>query len=197
MHNYPGPGMREPGANRVSVLGEFGGLGMPVSGHTWQDEKNWGYVSYDNEDELTDAYVDLLTMMRPLIGHGLSAAVYTQTTDVEIEVNGLHDVRSRAGEDGRGADHRGGARSCTSRRREMRVLAGDERDSAADVALHDDEAGPTIGRGRFRRQRVEDGPGGFGAGEARRVPSSARDGRRPISGCAGRSRSSVARRAAS
>ena len=89
MHNYPGPGMREPEPNRVSVLGEFGGLGMPVRGHTWQSEKNWGYVSYNTADELTDAYVDLLTMMRPLIGQGLSAAVYTQTTDVEIEVNGL------------------------------------------------------------------------------------------------------------
>jgi hypothetical protein len=62
---------------------------MPVRGHTWQDEKNWGYVSYDNKKELTDAYVDLLTAMRPLIGPGLAAAVYTQTTDVEIEVNGL------------------------------------------------------------------------------------------------------------
>jgi hypothetical protein len=89
MHNYPGPGMREPEPNRVSVLGEFGGLGMPVRGHTWQDEKNWGYVSYDNKQSLTDAYVELLAMMRPLIGKGLAAAVYTQTTDVEIEVNGL------------------------------------------------------------------------------------------------------------
>ncbi len=89
MHNYPGPGMREPEAKRVCVLGEFGGLGMPISGHTWQSEKNWGYVSYGNAEELTDAYVNLLTMMRPLIGQGLSAAVYTQTTDVEVEVNGL------------------------------------------------------------------------------------------------------------
>jgi hypothetical protein len=46
-------------------------------------------VSYSNSDELTDAYVELLTMLRPLIGRGLSAAVYTQTTDVEIEINGL------------------------------------------------------------------------------------------------------------
>ncbi|HEX3598904.1 MAG TPA: glycoside hydrolase family 2 TIM barrel-domain containing protein [Lacipirellulaceae bacterium] len=89
MHNYPGPGMRELDDKRACVLGEFGGLGLPVSGHTWQSEKNWGYVSYNNADELTDAYVNLLTMMRPLIGHGLSAAVYTQTTDVEVEVNGL------------------------------------------------------------------------------------------------------------
>jgi hypothetical protein len=89
MHAYPGPGMREPEPHRVGVLGEFGGLGMPVSGHTWQDEENWGYVSYTNADDLTDAYVNLLTDMRPLIGRGLAAAVYTQTTDVEIEVNGL------------------------------------------------------------------------------------------------------------
>ncbi len=89
MHNYPGPGMRDPEPDRVIVLGEFGGLGMPVSGHTWQEEENWGYVSYTNADDLTEAYVNLLTDMRPLIGRGLAAAVYTQTTDVEIEVNGL------------------------------------------------------------------------------------------------------------
>jgi hypothetical protein len=89
MHSYPGPGMREPEKDRVCVLGEFGGLGMPVRGHTWQQEKNWGYVSYDSSEKLTGAYVDLLTAMRPLIGRGLSAAVYTQTSDVEGEVNGV------------------------------------------------------------------------------------------------------------
>src|SRR5205814_596107 len=73
----------------VGVVGEFGGLGMTVRGHTWQKEKNWGYVSFDTAEKLTDAYVGLLTAMRPLIGRGLSAAVYTQTTDVEVEVNGL------------------------------------------------------------------------------------------------------------
>ena len=89
MHNYPGPGTRPAEDNRVCVLGEFGGLGMPVDGHTWQKGRNWGYVSYQNANELTDAYVKLLTNMRPLITVGLSGAVYTQTTDVEIEVNGL------------------------------------------------------------------------------------------------------------
>jgi len=71
------------------VLGEFGGLGLPVRGHTWQNEKNWGYRSYDNREKLTDAYLNLLGNLRSLIGGGLAAAVYTQTTDVEIEVNGL------------------------------------------------------------------------------------------------------------
>ncbi|MCF7974167.1 MAG: beta-galactosidase [Phycisphaerae bacterium] len=89
MHNYPGPGMRPVEKERVVVLGEFGGLGMPVKGHTWQGERNWGYVSFETKEALTDAYVDLMTKMRPLIGQGLSAAVYTQTSDVEVEVNGL------------------------------------------------------------------------------------------------------------
>jgi hypothetical protein len=89
MHKYPGPGMRPVEPRRAVVLGEFGGLGLPVAGHTWQDQKNWGYVSYENAEKLTDAYVALLEALRPLVPQGLSAAVYTQTSDVEIEVNGL------------------------------------------------------------------------------------------------------------
>jgi len=90
MHKYPGPGSPEPETNRVSVLGEFGGLGLPVRGHTWQAEKNWGYRSYTDTNALASAYADLTSKLFPLIDDkGLSAAVYTQTTDVEIEVNGL------------------------------------------------------------------------------------------------------------
>jgi len=88
-HSYPGPAMRSLEDQRAVVLGEFGGLGMPVSGHTWQEERNWGYVSFKTSEALTDAYVTLLSRLRFLIGKGLAAAVYTQTTDVEIEVNGL------------------------------------------------------------------------------------------------------------
>ncbi|HVT28651.1 MAG TPA: glycoside hydrolase family 2 TIM barrel-domain containing protein [Lacipirellulaceae bacterium] len=89
MHKYPGPGMPKLEEKRAAVLGEFGGLGMPIRGHTWQQEKNWGYVSYKDAGKLTDAYVGLLTALRPLIDRGLAAAVYTQTTDVEVEVNGM------------------------------------------------------------------------------------------------------------
>jgi hypothetical protein len=71
------------------VLGEFGGLGLPLTGHTWQSEKNWGYRSYKSRGELTDAYVALIDKLHQLVGQGLAAAVYTQTTDVEVEVNGL------------------------------------------------------------------------------------------------------------
>jgi beta-galactosidase/beta-glucuronidase len=89
IHANPGPAMRPAEERRACVLGQFGGLGMPVAGHTWQAEKNWGYVSFKTVADLTDAYVDLLTRMRPLISKGLCAAVYTQTSDVEVEVNGL------------------------------------------------------------------------------------------------------------
>jgi len=90
MHKYPGPGSPEPEPNRAVVLGEFGGLGLPVRGHTWQSEKNWGYRSFSDASALTDAYLGLVAKLFPLIdSNGLSAAVYTKTTDVEIEVNGL------------------------------------------------------------------------------------------------------------
>ncbi|MFH1719122.1 MAG: sugar-binding domain-containing protein [Planctomycetota bacterium] len=89
IHSYPGPAAPPTERKRAAVLGEFGGLGLPVKGHTWQAEKNWGYKSYETSEELTDAYLALIDNLRSLIGSGLAAAVYTQTTDVEIEVNGL------------------------------------------------------------------------------------------------------------
>ncbi len=89
MHNYPGPGMFPPMPDRVSVLGEFGGLGLPLKGHLWKESDNWGYQSFKTTEDLRDGYHGLMIRLHPLIGKGLSAAVYTQTTDVEVEVNGL------------------------------------------------------------------------------------------------------------
>jgi hypothetical protein len=89
LHSYPGPGMFPTMPERVSVLGEFGGLGLPVGGHLWKDQGNWGYRTYKTTEELRDNYRSLMRRLHPLIGRGLSAAVYTQTTDVEVEVNGL------------------------------------------------------------------------------------------------------------
>jgi hypothetical protein len=60
-----------------------------LKGHTWQAEKNWGYRSYADPARLASGYERLLKSLHLLAGEGLSAAVYTQTTDVEIEVNGL------------------------------------------------------------------------------------------------------------
>lgn len=88
-HVYPGPAMPPTNSQRASVLGEFGGLGLPIEGHTWQGKDNWGYRSFKTMPELQEAYLGLMQQLRPLVAKGLSAAVYTQTTDVEIEVNGL------------------------------------------------------------------------------------------------------------
>ena len=92
LHNYPEPAMPRAdlfGEDQIIVLGEFGGLGLPVEGHTWQEKDNWGYQSFKTADELFDRYKTFIDKMTDLISRGLSAAVYTQTTDVEIETNGL------------------------------------------------------------------------------------------------------------
>lgn len=89
MHRYPGPAMPKPEKNRAVVLGEFGGLGLPLEEHLWQDNENWGYRTYRSVEELRANYEQLMRRLHPLIGEGLAAAVYTQTTDVEGEVNGL------------------------------------------------------------------------------------------------------------
>lgn len=92
LHNYPDPVMPDPkifGANSILVLGEFGGLGLPLEGHTWQLKDNWGYQSFSTEEELKARYSALIDDLAKYIPRGLAAAVYTQTTDVEIETNGL------------------------------------------------------------------------------------------------------------
>lgn len=92
LHNYPEPAMPTPGLfgeDYILVLGEFGGLGLPVENHVWQQKDNWGYQSFKTADELFDRYSSLMDRIPDLIRAGLSGAVYTQTTDVEVEVNGL------------------------------------------------------------------------------------------------------------
>lgn len=92
LHNYPDPILPDPGIfgeNKIMVLGEFGGLGLPLDGHTWQNTDNWGYQRFKTKDELKTRYAELITDLKKYIPLGLAAAIYTQTTDVEIETNGL------------------------------------------------------------------------------------------------------------
>jgi len=92
LHNYPGPVMAKPeifGTKQAIVLGEFGGLGLPLESHTWLDKNNWGYRTFQNADTLFKTYSGYLEQIVPFIKRSLSAAIYTQTTDVEIETNGL------------------------------------------------------------------------------------------------------------
>ncbi|WP_419211104.1 glycoside hydrolase family 2 protein [Maribacter sp. X9] len=95
-HRYPGPGMPEVALHapeimkdRVLILGEFGGLGLPMEGHLWQNKNNWGYRTLTGREELLKSYKMLIDEFPPLIKKGLAAAIYTQTTDVEGEINGL------------------------------------------------------------------------------------------------------------
>ena len=90
LHHYPGPNMFLYDPRRATVLGEYGGIGLVVEGNTWvNDKKNWGYVKFNTSDEVTNEYIKYGKHLLELIRKGFSAAVYTQTTDVEGEINGL------------------------------------------------------------------------------------------------------------
>lgn len=89
LHNYPEPQLYLYDAQRATVLGEYGGIGWANRDHLWEPNRNWGYVQFNSAKEVTDEYVKYAEQLKQLILHGFSAAVYTQTTDVEIEVNGL------------------------------------------------------------------------------------------------------------
>ena len=80
-------------ARRISFLGEFGGLGHPVEGHLWNpDSANWGYGGVEDtktREGLLKTYLTMMDDLTNLAGRGLGGSIYTQTTDVEAEVNGL------------------------------------------------------------------------------------------------------------
>ena len=102
-HEYRGPGMIPVNDRRVSFLGEFGGLGHPVNGHIWAEfdqgkvlgpnvPKYWGYKGVNDTmtlDGLEKTYLGLIEKLGKLAENGLAGSIYTQTTDVEIEINGL------------------------------------------------------------------------------------------------------------
>ncbi|MEN6523431.1 MAG: glycoside hydrolase family 2 TIM barrel-domain containing protein, partial [Anaerolineaceae bacterium] len=73
----------------AAVISEFGGYSLKIGQHVWDENKKFGYRFYSTREELTEAYIRLLQdELEPLIEKGVSAAIYTQTTDVEIEING-------------------------------------------------------------------------------------------------------------
>jgi len=89
IHSYPGPDCPAPESRRAPVLGEFGGLGLAVEGHSWSS-RCWGYLMLSDSKELGNRYTRLFKQVWALHHfRGLSAAIYTQTSDVETECNGL------------------------------------------------------------------------------------------------------------
>ena len=90
LHHYPQPKMTLLDTNRATVQGEYGGIGLVIPDHVWvKNRDNWGYTRFNSPKEVTDEYARYADELLRLIGCGFAAAVYTQTTDVEVEVNGL------------------------------------------------------------------------------------------------------------
>jgi hypothetical protein len=109
-HVYPGPSHVRQEQCRASVLGEFGGNGFAIKGHTWNKKKaaggtsndnnddgsssyetflNWGYAEVKSLSDLGGVYKSQMTALGDLVSQGLSSAIFTQLSDVESEFNGL------------------------------------------------------------------------------------------------------------
>ncbi len=89
IHNYPNPKMPNNLKGRAAVVGEFGGLGLEIEGHMWKFGRKFVYRNFSDQKKLLNRYKKLISKLKILIENGLSAAIYTQTTDIEHEINGL------------------------------------------------------------------------------------------------------------
>ena len=90
-HHYPNPVMNVFERSMINVIGEYGGIGYVVDGHIWRPTgKNWGYSGLcKSPEEVLERYRKYASYLKVLKQAGCAAAVYTQTSDVELEVNGL------------------------------------------------------------------------------------------------------------
>ncbi len=162
IHVYPGPGIPAPDSTRARVLGEFGGLGLPLEGHTWLAKNNWGYRTYTTRAELDTAYIDLLGQLRWLIADGLSAAVYTQTTDVENEVNGLMTYDRAVVKPM--PDARAAAMALFGPPPRARVVVASSQDAPQTWQYTTVQPAADWFKPGFDAEAWQTGPGGFGAG---------------------------------
>ncbi len=163
IHNYPGPAMPAVEPKRAVVLGEFGGIGVAIENHLWKQGGNWGYGGAKPLDQLDSLYSSLIQRLRPLIQRGLAAAVYTQTTDVEIEVNGLmtydRTVIKLAPE--RLAELH---RSLHEPPPELKTVVPTSTEAAVRWRYTTEQPGDGWMKPDFDDSAWKEGPGGFGAG---------------------------------
>lgn len=89
VHSYPHPRMLMLECQKINAIGEYGGLGYVVENHTWTKRKSWGYSNFKSTTEMMDKYCEFIDMLVDMRKFGIVAAVYTQTTDVENETNGI------------------------------------------------------------------------------------------------------------
>ncbi|RYX82432.1 glycoside hydrolase family 2 [bacterium] len=90
LHIYVGPGRPpQPTIHRAAALGEYGGVGLEVPDHWWIGRHD-AYQMQPSVAALTERYEGLQVELGKLVtDRGLGAAIYTQTTDVEHEINGF------------------------------------------------------------------------------------------------------------
>ena len=89
-HHYPEPVMPPVNDRRISFLGEFGGIAFKVKDHLWDvNDKNYGYIEDSDPKALERRYLDYMDKVAEFAAVGMGGSIYTQTTDVEREVNGL------------------------------------------------------------------------------------------------------------
>ena len=184
MHSYPGPGMFPVMPDRVSVLGEFGGLGLPLKGHLWKDTENWGYRTFKTTEELRDNYRAADAPAAPADrqgarGRGLHA-------DDRRRGRGQRpaDLRPRGDQVRRRRRRRSGTRRCSARRRSSASWSPTSEKAAQKWRYTTDEAGRRVGEAGLRRRAVDARATAGSARRARRARSSAPSGRRPTSGSA-------------
>jgi tetratricopeptide (TPR) repeat protein len=90
VHSYPFPRNAPVIPGQARVLGEFGGIGVPVEGHLWNNlQAGWGYDGVVTPPTMQKQYTQMVDSLKILEQEGLSASIYTQPFDVESEQNGL------------------------------------------------------------------------------------------------------------
>jgi hypothetical protein len=162
IHYYPGPGIAPLEEDRAVVLGEFGGLKYEAEGHLWQDTNNWGYQETESLADLNNTYEELIHNLVPFVSKGLAAAIYTQTSDVEIEVNGLmtYDRKVLKLDRDRAA---GLAKMLYDQRDAFRfILPSAEQEDSIEWKYTLDPPGPGWHQDRFNDSTWQTGLAGFG-----------------------------------
>jgi hypothetical protein len=90
IHQYPAPACPAPDAHQALACGEYGGIGLRMPGHLWREQGYRANIRLSTPMDLVYVYADYMDVLKGFRDRqGMSAAVYTEITDVETELNGL------------------------------------------------------------------------------------------------------------
>jgi beta-galactosidase/beta-glucuronidase len=88
IHDYPWPGNPQPSETQYAMIGEFGGIGAFVKGKEWVPGACHTYLKTPTPSDEASKYIQMAKLIEKRVDH-VSASVYTQTTDVELECDGF------------------------------------------------------------------------------------------------------------